>query len=167
MKEQLLNMTLEGLTEITNPRFYVTERGFAARLYVAVHNRLQAAGMLNDGRILEMEYQKGQNRHGITQRPDFIYHIPVEYSHAARDVNNYAVWAFKRWGGYDEAMSDFGKLCQMFGEMNYPLGFFINVGSDDDWMDYFPPDYRNRMVGIAVWQEGNDIHIEHRVGSEM
>lgn len=95
MKLKILRYTLESLPEVTSPRFYRSERGYAGALHNSINQRLINEGLMTAGRILELEAQKRHYAHGMTQRPDLIFHIPVEVSAANVDENNYAVWAFK------------------------------------------------------------------------
>jgi hypothetical protein len=58
MNEQILAATIEALRAIREPRFFRTERGYHGRFYCALQTVLDSRGLLRNGTILEMEYQK-------------------------------------------------------------------------------------------------------------
>jgi hypothetical protein len=81
MSQQIIAATKQAIQQVTHPRFFRTERGYQGRFYCALMALFDAEGLLgDDDRIIEMEYQKGPLRHGMTQRSDIIYHIPTEVS---------------------------------------------------------------------------------------
>ena len=41
--------------------------------------------------------------------------------------------------------------------LRYPLGFFVNVGSPNDHLEHYKGRYADRLVGIAIWVEGQEI----------
>jgi hypothetical protein len=106
-----------------------------------------------------MEYQKAR-RHGIGQRPDIILHVPAEISGASVNENNFAVWALKHRSSEDDALDDFKKLKDMFGVLEYPLGFFINIDSTALHLDKYDGDYADRIVNFAVQLDGADVSIK-------
>jgi len=119
-----------------------------------------------DGRIVELEYQKSR-RHHMEQRPDIVFHIPTEYSGTTPMENNYAVWALKRQADNEDAFDDFRKLDQMFEQLRYPLGFFINVDSQTDKLELYEGRYADRLIGIAVWRDEEEIKFRHRLCHEL
>ncbi len=119
-----------------------------------------------DGRIVELEYQKSR-RHHMEQRPDIIFHVPTEYSGATPMENNYAVWALKRQADNEDAMDDFAKLDQMFEQLHYPLGFFINIESQTDKLEAYNGRYPDRLIGIAVWRDLDGTKVSHRLCQEI
>src|SRR4051794_38284302 len=124
----ILEATKAALKSVRHPRLFRTERGYAAMSYHFLIEGLVQRGLMSfDGdALLEMEYQKGSVRHDANQRPDLVFHIPVEVSAADVRENNYSTWSYKLWGGPYDAQDDFKKLDYMFGGLDYPLGFFIN-----------------------------------------
>jgi hypothetical protein len=76
--------------------------------------------------------------------------------------NNYAVWALKRKANDDAAADDFWKLDQMFEKLCYPLGFFININSQNDKLELYNGPYADRLIGIAVWLEGGAVKFSCR-----
>lgn len=149
MRNVLVRATEAAIYEVTHPRFFATERGFHGRFYCSLQAQLDQEGILIDGRILEMEYQKS-GRHGLTQRPDIVLHAPAEESGASVRDNNFAVWALKFRANEGDACDDFRKLNEMFEYLHYPLGFFLNIESDETMLQHYIGDFRDRLVAVAV-----------------
>ena len=158
MRETLIAVTEAAIHSVDAARFFQTERGFQGRFYCALQVELDRAGLMNDGTILEMEYQKSA-RHGLGQRPDIILHIPAEHSGASVAENNFAVWALKRQASASEARDDFVKLNQMFDTLLYPLGFFINIDATDPMHQYYAGPHRDRLVAMAARRIGTEVAI--------
>jgi hypothetical protein len=153
MRNLIIESTRESLAAVSHPRFFRSERGYQGRFYCALQAAFDKRGLLDDGaRIIELEYQKGA-RHGMSQRPDIIYHIPVEVSGKERWANNYAVWALKLESSARAALDDFEKLDGMFASLHYPVGFFININSQQDFLEHYPGSFRDRLYGYCVWLE--------------
>jgi hypothetical protein len=110
---------------------------------------LEKKGLLRNGCILEMEYQKS-HRHGTGQRPDIVLHVPAEESGAGVTENNYAVWALKRRATKSEAIEDFGKLDVMFGALCYPLGIFVNIDTRHHRAACYSGRFPERLRTVAV-----------------
>lgn len=158
MRDQIVEATKEAMELVTDVRFFSTERGYAGRFYCALMKRMDARGLLDDKRILEMEYQKHIRDHGTDQRPDIIYHIPWEVSGESRESNNYAVWALKLAAQPRHAREDFGKLDVMFLELNYPLGFFINIGASRHLLGEYGGGYPERIYGGWAYHDGTKVY---------
>lgn len=109
--------------------------------------------------FVEMEYQKS-SRHGLSQRPDIIYHIPVEHSGGDIVENNFAVWALKARANAAAAQEDFEKLDEMFEHLNYPLGFFVNIDTEQHHLASYNGTFKDRLIGISVWLEDESPHIK-------
>jgi len=161
MREQLITATESAIRAIDASRFFKTERGFHGRFYCALQTELDRFGLIADGAILEMEYQKSA-RHGLIQRPDIIFHVPTEHSGFGVVANNFAVWALKRHATNFEAIEDFNKLDQMFDTLRYPLGFFINIDSTQPMLEHYTGQHRDRLVALAACIDGSAVKI-HRV----
>src|ERR1700756_560363 len=126
---EIINRTIAALKQITVPRYFTTERGFATEFYCQLKNLNVLE--LYENAILETEVQKRRDDHyGVRQRPDILIHIPIETgltTHA--NENNFVVYAFKLEGGNNEVDADFEKLDEMFEYLNYAVGIFININS--------------------------------------
>lgn len=156
MHTVLIEATESAIRAVDAERFFQTERGFHGRFYCALQTELDRAGLLSKGAILEMEYQKSA-RHGLTQRPDIIFHIPVEHSGAGVAENNYAVWALKRRATPADAQDDFIKLDQMFSFLNYPLGFFVNIDATDPMRQHYSGEYGTSLATVATRLAGGEV----------
>ncbi|MCJ7545794.1 MAG: hypothetical protein MUP30_03035 [Deltaproteobacteria bacterium] len=153
MIDKIVTATDEALRNVAIPRFLRTERGFQGRFYCALQQILEERGLLQSGYILEMEYQKSA-RHGMSQRPDIVLHVPAEVSGARVSENNLAVWALKRRATSAEAHDDFVKLDEMFEILCYPLGIFVNIDAMDHFSDSYNGKFSDRLRTVAVWLDG-------------
>lgn len=83
--------------------------------------------------------------------------------------NNFAVFALKRLASQTEAEEDFGKLDQMFNQLHYPLGFFIDVDSTQHRLNNYTGTFRNRLHAFAVKLVNGEVSIIHAswVGNEI
>lgn len=149
MNEQILEATVEALGTVAEPRFFRTERGYHGRFYCVLQAALDRRGLLVDGVILEMEYQKSA-RHDMAQRPDIILHIPAEESGARRKDNNFAVFALKWRASRTEALADFGKLDEMCEWLDYPLAIFINIASERHYREEYTGPFQDRLHAFGV-----------------
>ena len=150
LRDEILTATDEALRQVTELRFLRTERGFQGKFYCALQQILDEMGLLEDERILEMEYQKSA-RHGMIQRPDIILHVPAEDSGAGVAENNFAVWALKRRATTSQARQDFARLDEMFERLCYPLGIFVNIDARDHFAASYDGGFPERLRTVAVW----------------
>lgn len=149
MSEDILAATVEALSTAAESRFFRTERGYHGRFYCTLQAALDRRGLLIDGVILEMEYQKSA-RHDMEQRPDIILHIPAEGSGAGVRDNNFAVFALKLRASRAEALADFGKLDEMCERLDYPLAIFINVASERHYREEYTGPFPDRLHAFGV-----------------
>jgi hypothetical protein len=160
MEQQIIQATIDALLAVQHPRFFQTERGYQGQLYCFLQEQLEAHGLLLDNAIIEMEYQKSR-RHGLSQRPDIIFHIPAEVTRAPVTENNFAVWALKARANAQEANEDFDKLDEMFADLHYPLGSFINICSEEHHLADYNGPHAERMHGFAVSLHNGTVSIRH------
>ena len=158
MREILIAATEAAIRSVDAARFFQTERGFQGRFYCALQAELDRAGLIANGAILEMEYQKS-TRHGLGQRPDIVFHIPAEHSGAGVGANNFAVWALKRQATVAEARDDFDKLDQMFNALEHPLGFFVNIDATDPMREHYTGPHRPRLAAVAAQLFGIQVNV--------
>ena len=156
MSDEIITATDAALRRVAEPRFLRTERGFQGQFYCALQRVLKERGLLREGRILEMEYQKS-TRHGMSQRPDIVLHVPAEDSGAGMAENNFAVWALKRRATLAEARDDFVKLDEMFEQLCYPLGIFVNIDARDHFAASYDGRFPERVRAVAVWLDGGAV----------
>ena len=158
MRDALIAATEAALRAVDAARFFQTERGFQGRFYCALQTQLDQAGLMTNGAILEMEYQKS-SRHDLTQRPDIVFHIPAEHSGASVEENNFSVWAFKRRASVGKAQSDFKRLDEMFETLSYPLGFFVNIASQNPMRQHYSGAYSDRLAAVAAKLTGTQVSV--------
>jgi len=162
----LLNCTFHAIRQIEHPRFWRTERGFHGEFHSNLRKILVDEGILRPrGPILEQEYQKNFDRHGDTQRPDTILHIPARESGLNVNEGNICAWALKLESSEGEAIDDFWKLRYMLGELRYPMGIFLNIGADRTLWHLYEHDYKERLHGVACFIDGGQTVIIHNDGS--
>ncbi len=157
--EGILQAVRDSLSSVTHPRFYETERGFQGEFGVELRNRLR--DMVMDDHLIEHEYQKTLKDHGITIRPDLVIHIPFDESRfGSRSEGNYAVIELKLRASRAEALEDLTHISTMCQKLDYPLGIFINIDSDETYFDAYEGPYKERMQTFAVQltDEGILIH---------
>jgi hypothetical protein len=158
-RETLLGHMTAALGEIGNPRFYQTERGFQGELLVELKKAIPTE-FLPDEAIIEQEYQKHFESHGLKIRPDIIVHEPFdEDRHRSRRDGNHAVIEIKREASPKDAVDDFGSLIRMMELLNYPLAFFINIASENTRADLVPVEWRERIVCFAVSLRNGAAHV--------
>lgn len=158
MREALIAATDAAIRAVGAARFFETERGFHGRFYCALQAELDRAGLIVKGAILEMEYQKSA-RHNMGQRPDIVFHIPAEHSGAGVRTNNFAVWALKRRATPVKTCADFEKLDQMFDNLGYQYGFFINIDATDPMREHYTGAHRTRLAAVAASLDGAQVSV--------
>ena len=150
LRQQITEATINAIRSVDHIRFFKTERGYQGSLYSALQKELRARGIFKGDFIPEIEYQKTQQRHGTSQRPDIILHIPTEASGEAVDKNNIAVWALKLRATEKKAKKDFNRLDIMFGVLKYQMGFFINIDSERHYYNSYTGDYKDRLTAFCA-----------------
>jgi hypothetical protein len=73
-----LETLLSAINHIREPRLFLTERGYQGQLLVEFDKLLEGERDSIARPLVEQEYQKTADKHGITLRPDIIVHIPFE-----------------------------------------------------------------------------------------
>jgi hypothetical protein len=156
MSQNIIDTTIKALFQVRNPRFFRTERGYQGQFYCALQTMLERDGWPDECAVLEMEYQKSQ-QHNIYQRPDIVLHIPAEDYGLHIWEGNFSVYALKHSSktlnkkkGLTEIELDFQKLDEMFRSLQYPIGCFINIDSDQPLLQYYSGPYWDRIHAFAV-----------------
>ena len=157
-RDDLICATEAAIGAVGHPRFFDTERGFQGEFHHALRTQLDQMGVCPAGSILELEYQKSR-RHGVRQRPDIILHVPASAGGSVR-ADNHAVWALKHRATVRKAREDFDHLDEMFRELDYPLGFFVNIGSPDPMLQHYAGTYRDRLLGVGVTHKHGETVIQ-------
>ena len=157
MRDGLIRATDAAIRAVAHPRFFDTELAFHGAFYHALQLELDQARIQPAGSILEIEHQKSK-RHGIRQRPDIILHVPAVRGVSVKN-NNYAVWALKSRASVKKAQADFVLLDEMFKELDYPLGFFINIGSLDPMLQHYNGKHHDRIVAVAATYDNGEPNV--------
>lgn len=160
--ETLLEAIRESLHAIVEPRFYETERGFQGQLLVELSRRIPEC-FPDDRAIIEQEYQKTLERHGLTIRPDIIIHQPFDPAiHETRRDGNFAVIELKLRAGPKKATEDFGNLYSMMTLLHYPIGIFINVSHSRPQVNRAPAQARGRIIAFATRLTEDGVRVVER-----
>lgn len=161
----IIDLIIEALRRINNPRYYRNERGFITEFYHQLSPLVQNSRLYPPETILETEVQKRRADHfGINQRPDMLIHIPIETGLTDRpDENNFVVFAAKRRGGRRQSLDDFRKLDEMFLHLNYELGIYINLQRyPSRFLPHYVGPYKPRIHEFSIaLNEENDVNICH------
>ena len=154
--ESIIASLRESLAAISAPRFFESERGFQGELLVQLSKRLK----LSDNTIIEQEHQKKLMAHGLNIRPDIIVHEPFNSErHGARTEGNFAVIELKLNASVAEALEDFTNLSKMLKVLQYPIGFFINIGSPTTHCNSLPNSVKGKIVCFAVYVAEGKTHV--------
>lgn len=148
---------IDILKNISNKRFFRTERGYQGKLISAIEQLIQETEIFRKETIVEQEHQKTIKHHRINQRPDIIVHIPIE-ANLTNDPtrNNYYVIALKLNGNGIAAVEDYKKLNDMFRYLNYREGLFINIGTYPDiYLNNYRGRFRNKIHEVSIRLNNN------------
>lgn len=144
-----LGIFKETLASITHPRFFETERGFQGELNARLAQNVK--GIVPEQYVIEEEYQKKFKAHGIRIRPDIIIHAPFDPdTQKSRSEGNFAVIQIKLKANAKDAREDFEKLDLMFEQLNYPLGIFINISSNETHYQLYEGKFLDRIHCFSV-----------------
>ncbi|WP_444936532.1 hypothetical protein ACJJIW_01510 [Microbulbifer sp. JMSA004] len=156
--EELLKAIKDSLLGITNERFYKTERGFQGELNAELRNRLP--GFELEGAIVEQEYQKRIPYHGFRIRPDLIIHVPFEGADLqSRSEGNFVVIELKHRATRSDARADYENLYKMCESLGYPTAVFINIDSDETYIEESIQPSQASIYAFAVRLRGGEVQI--------
>jgi hypothetical protein len=151
MTQRFVSVLRQALQSIVEARFYHSERGYQGALAAELATRLTALHIWPGNPIVEEEYQKRLDVHGLRARPDIIIHIPFERgSMADRHQGNLAVIELKRRARREAAFSDFDKLLHICSTLSYPLGIFVNIDAKDTFLQHYDAPHVSRLKAFAV-----------------
>ncbi|MCZ2808749.1 MAG: hypothetical protein O2V44_05290 [Candidatus Bathyarchaeota archaeon] len=156
--EALVETFRNSLLSITNARFYETERGFQGELSAELRTRLKKLEI--NGAIVEQEYQKRMREHGFRIRPDLVIHIPFEGAEfESRSQGNFVVVELKLRASRNSARADYENLKGMCQKLGYPLAIFINIDSDETFIDECSPPGDGSIHAFAVRLNEGEVQI--------
>jgi hypothetical protein len=141
----------------------MTERGYQGEFQRVLANLLIESEIFPNEVLVEEEYQKRLREHGIRFRPDIIIHIPIEVSDTInRRLNNFCVFEFKLNASKEDAFEDFQKLEQMFTNLDYPEGYFINIqGYQNSFLKDFESLNKERINEVSLIVNERTVYIRH------
>lgn len=158
-KDALITHIEAALRTIVHPRFYKTERGFQGELLAALREVIPR-DLLPEPAIIEQEYQKRLDRHGLNIRPDIIIHEPFNPTkHAGTDDGNIAVIELKRNATRASAEGDFASLVSMMDVLAYPIGVFVNIDAGATHADALPEAAKGRVTCFAVYLQDGGVAV--------
>ena len=127
-----------AIERVRESRLFATERGYQGQLASELDRLLDVESGGFTRPLVEQEYQKRADVHGITLRPDIVIHIPYDRGVSpSRRHDNYLVILFKLSAKQRLADEDFTKLSTICSRLDYPIGAFLNIASTDLWLPSF------------------------------
>jgi len=157
--QTLLHHIHNALQCVRHPRYFKSERGFQGAFYAELYKTISEV-LLPKGALLEEEYQKNLREHGLEIRPDIIIHEEFdETRHSGRDQGNIAVMELKLKASKRGAVGDFESLIQMIQVLRYPIGIFINIGSELTHAGLVPEEGKGLISCFAVSLRDGNTHV--------
>jgi len=159
-QDYFLQLLRSALMAIQEPRFYSTEREYQGELLTQIRTRLEGVTIWPGSPAVEQEYQKGAAAHGLELRPDLIIHCRFDrgvFEH--KREGDYVVMELKRHAGKQTAQSVYAKLDRICTLLDYAMGIFINVDSDQVFFSRFSSTASDRLHGFAVELQGGRVHL--------
>ena len=151
MNENIFIPKLEtAINGITHPRFYESERGYQGAL-VSELNKILPDLELN-GAIVEQEYQKRIEPHGIRIRPDIIIHVPFDSNNNSRSEGNFIAIELKLGSDLTErqAAADYQSLALMCEHLSYPLAIFIVINGSETYFEKYSGPHKDKMKAYII-----------------
>ena len=101
--------------------------------------------------LLIRPQQKRMKDHGFTIRPDIIIHIPFEQAnYSARTEGNFVVIELKLRASEAQAVADYENLARMCEVLDYPLGIFVNIASNETYFESYEGEFKDRLHAFGV-----------------
>lgn len=150
-KDLLLRGFRDSIRAIKTRRLFSTERGYQGRLLTELDKRNMIEKIIPGDAVIEQEYQKSLETHGINIRPDIIIHIPYsEETGLSRASGNFVIIQLKLKANEIKAKEDFKNMDLMFSKLDYPLGIFLNIDSDKTFYSSYSGEHKDRLHCFAV-----------------
>lgn len=155
----IMAIIVEAIKQIRSPRLFNSERGFRGQLQSNLNRLLREKNLTSNRTLIEEEYQKRIPDHGISYRPDIIIHIPFEEGITkTRREGNFVAFELKLHANENDALGDFCKLNDYITLLKYPLGVFVNIGSEKSFIELVP---NNKIHVLNVLKDKQDVIIVH------
>lgn len=152
VNENIFMSKLEtAINGITHPRFYESERGYQGAL-VSELNKILPDLELN-GAIVEQEYQKRIEQHGIRIRPDIIIHVPFDSNnHNSRSEGNFIAIELKLGSNLTEkqAVADYYSLALMCEHLSYPFALFIVINGSSTYFEKYSGPHKDKIKAYII-----------------
>jgi hypothetical protein len=147
----VLQLIRNALKSVRAPRLFKTERGYQGELLAELKKRLPKVPGLDNGAMVEQEYQKRYRDHGLRIRPDILIHCPFDAEHHPdRKVGNFVAFALKLKAGPKKAAADYKNLLLLMETLGYPFGVFVNIDSVKTHIAKAPKPKEGRLFGFAT-----------------
>jgi hypothetical protein len=161
--QALVQATRDAVHAIKTPRFFETERGYQGELLAEIRKRLPSIREVSADAIVEQEFQKRTVTHGLRLRPDLIIHVPFDGErHSNRSEGNYICFELKLRASEAQAREAYSNLAQLMRALNYPLGIFINISSNQTHISSAPKDGGQFFAFAIALEDGNvSVYEEH------
>ena len=131
-----LRCVTEALKQVRRRRFFKSERGFRGQLQAKLEKLLRENNVIPDEAVVEEEYQKRESNHDMKYRPDILVHIPFEAGVTkSRKEGNFIAFELKLRANKKIASEDLKKLNAYLKKLDYELGIFVNIGSDESFIE--------------------------------
>jgi len=148
-KTTFLSGLEKALSNVTHSRYFETERGYQGALIAQLQNEMPSFNW--EDAIIEQEYQKRIKLHGITVRPDILIHVPFDSdANNTRGEGNFVVFELKLNASESSALGDYNNLSEMCSLLNYPLAVFININSDNTYIENYEGEHKDKLVSYSV-----------------
>lgn len=156
----IIQLTIQALLNLDDDTYFSDERVYQGGLLCQL-NFLWDQRIFPKNKIrIQQERQKNIPAHNLRLRPDIVIHIPTVKGQSTRK-DNFCVYALKRAASQKEAMNDFSKLEEFFVKLNYPLGIFININSNNTYLDSYTGEKPERIHAFSVELFAAEIEIHH------
>ena len=161
MDESEVFQVIRGsLRAVSGARFFQSERGFQGEFLSALRARLPDIRGLDSDVIIEQEYQKRAQEHGLTIRPDLIIHVAFDPNrHPDRKHGNYVIFELKLNANSTDARAAFCHIARLMEILHYPLGVFINIGSSETHFSEVVRPEAGRVAAFGVTLENDQVEI--------
>ena len=154
-----LNCVALAIKQIRRRRYFNSERGFGGQLQANLEVLLRENGIIPDEAVVEEEYQKRKNNHGMTYRPDIVVHLPIEEGITNnRKEGNFIAFELKLRANQKAAVEVFKKLNSYIMNLGYELGIFVNIDSEKSFIELVNNDKIH--VFTSVWNN-QEILVTH------
>ena len=162
----MVELVIEALGGVRNSRFFETERGYQGDLIANLKRVLDAHQSeyeildMNEV-IVEQEYQKTLERHGLRYRPDIIVHRPATGDGDVRE-GNVCILECKLEATVHQARQDFRKMDQFFEVLHYRQEIFININSENAFGEEYNGEFRERIHFFAASENQGIVCLHHQ-----